>query len=74
MKEKIGLYEVCFNLADRSEDALPDLHGRAPRPLRDLRGGGAADVVPIERTNEYRGLYHVLGGALSPSTAWTPRT
>jgi recombination protein RecR len=25
-----------------------------------------ADVVPIERTHEYRGLYHVLGGALSP--------
>ena len=25
-----------------------------------------ADVIPIERTHEYRGLYHVLGGALSP--------
>ena len=25
-----------------------------------------ADVIPIERTGEYRGLYHVLGGALSP--------
>jgi recombination protein RecR len=24
------------------------------------------DVVPIERTHEYRGRYHVLGGALSP--------
>ena len=24
------------------------------------------DVIPIERTGEYRGLYHVLGGALSP--------
>jgi recombination protein RecR len=25
-----------------------------------------ADIIPIERTREYRGLYHVLGGALSP--------
>jgi recombination protein RecR len=25
-----------------------------------------ADVIPIERTHEFRGLYHVLGGALSP--------
>ncbi len=25
-----------------------------------------SDVVPIERTASYRGLYHVLGGALSP--------
>jgi recombination protein RecR len=24
------------------------------------------DVIPIERTHEYRGRYHVLGGALSP--------
>ena len=23
-------------------------------------------MIPIERTGEYRGLYHVLGGALSP--------
>jgi recombination protein RecR len=23
-------------------------------------------VIPVERTHEYRGLYHVLGGALSP--------
>jgi len=25
-----------------------------------------SDVIPIERTNEYSGRYHVLGGALSP--------
>jgi recombination protein RecR len=25
-----------------------------------------ADVIQIERTHEYRGMYHVLGGALSP--------
>jgi len=24
------------------------------------------DVIPLERTNEFRGRYHVLGGALSP--------
>jgi recombination protein RecR len=24
------------------------------------------DVIPLERTHEFRGLYHVLGGALSP--------
>lgn len=24
------------------------------------------DIVAIERTNEYKGLYHVLGGAISP--------
>ena len=31
-------------------------------------------MIPIERTHEYRGLYHVLGGALSPIDGSTPRT
>ena len=26
----------------------------------------AGDVIPVERTHEFRGRYHVLGGALSP--------
>jgi recombination protein RecR len=67
VKEKIGLCEVCFNLADRSEGA------RCQICLDERRDRSVicvveepADVVPIERTNEYRGLYHVLGGALSP--------
>ena len=32
------------------------------------------DVLSLERTHEYRGLYHVLGGALSRSTASSPAT
>jgi recombination protein RecR len=67
VKERIGLCEVCFNLADRSEGT------RCQICLDERRDRSVicvveepADVVPIERTNEYRGLYHVLGGALSP--------
>ena len=67
VKEKIGLCEVCFNLADRSEGP------RCQICLDERRDRSVicvveepADVVPIERTNEYRGQYHVLGGALSP--------
>jgi recombination protein RecR len=64
VKEKISLCEVCFNLAE----------GPRCRICEDERRDGAlicvveepADVIPIERTGEYRGLYHVLGGALSP--------
>ena len=44
--------------------------GSAPTPDRDQATicvvEEPADVIPIERTHEYRGLYHVLGGALSP--------
>jgi recombination protein RecR len=64
VKEKVGLCERCFNLAegplcricaDSSRDRTTICVVEEP-----------ADVIPIERTHEYRGLYHVLGGALSP--------
>jgi recombination protein RecR len=63
-KAQIGLCEVCFNLAD----------GPRCRFCQDTRRDSAVicvveepqDVIPIERTHEFRGRYHVLGGALSP--------
>jgi recombination protein RecR len=64
VKEKVGLCEVCFNLAEDSRCQIC----QDPRRDRSLICvvEQPADVVPIERTHEYRGLYHVLGGALSP--------
>ncbi len=64
VKERIGLCEVCFNLTDEPrcricQDARRD-HGLicvVEEP---------SDVIPMERTHEYGGVYHVLGGALSP--------
>ena len=64
VKEQIGLCETCFNLA-----AGPVCEVCAdPRRSRELICvvEEPQDVIPIERTGEYRGLYHVLGGALSP--------
>ncbi len=64
LKEKVGLCERCFNL---SEGPLCRI---CSDPNRDRATicvvEEPADVIPIERTHEYRGLYHVLGGALSP--------
>ena len=64
VKEKVGLCEQCFNL---SEGPLCRI---CSDPNRDRETicvvEEPADVIPIERTHEYRGLYHVLGGALSP--------
>ena len=64
VKERIGLCEVCFNLADEPRCRI----------CRDQRRDGGvicvveepSDVIPLERTHEFEGLYHVLGGALSP--------
>ena len=64
MKEKVGLCEECFNLAEGPRCRI------CADPNRDRATicvvEEPADVIPIERTHEYRGLYHVLGGALSP--------
>ena len=64
VKEKVGLCEVCFNLSVGPRCEICE----DPRRDRTLICvvEQPADVIPIERTHEYRGLYHVLGGALSP--------
>ncbi len=64
MKEKITLCEVCFNLAEGPRCAVCLDERRDPALICVVEEPG--DVLPIERTHEYRGRYHVLGGALSP--------
>jgi recombination protein RecR len=64
VKEKVGLCEQCFNLA---EGPLCRICADSTRDRTTICVvEEPADVIPIERTHEYRGLYHVLGGALSP--------
>ncbi len=64
VKEKVGLCEVCFNLADEPRCRI------CQDPRRDATVicvvEEPSDVIPMERTHEFHGLYHVLGGALSP--------
>ena len=64
VKEKIGFCEVCFNLTD-------EVRCRICQDTRRDHGlicvvEEPSDVIPMERTHEYSGVYHVLGGALSP--------
>ena len=64
VKERIRPCKRCFNLTEGEECAI------CTDPRRDASVICAVedpyDIGPIERTGEYRGLYHVLGGALSP--------
>ena len=64
VKERVGLCEVCFNLAEGPRCRICEDPGRDQSTICVVEE--PADVIPIERTHEYRGLYHVLGGALSP--------
>jgi recombination protein RecR len=64
VKEKVGLCEVCFNLAEGPRCRICEDERRERALICVVEE--PADVIPIERTGEYRGVYHVLGGALSP--------
>ena len=64
VKEKITLCEVCFNLAEGPRCTVCLDERREADVICVVEEPG--DVIPIERTHEYRGRYHVLGGALSP--------
>jgi recombination protein RecR len=64
VKERIGLCEVCFNLADGPRCRICSDERRDPEVICVVEE--PSDVISIERTHEFRGRYHVLGGALSP--------
>ena len=63
-KEQVKLCKICQNITDAETCALCE------SPKRDNSvicvTESPKDVISIEKTNEYHGLYHVLHGAISP--------
>lgn len=65
LKQKVRLCSVCFNITDRDtclvcQDMERD-HSKicvVERP---------SDIIPLERTGKYNGVYHVLHGSISPA-------
>jgi recombination protein RecR len=64
VKETVGLCEECFNLAVGPRCRICENARRDPEVICVVEE--PSDVIPIERTHEFSGRYHVLGGALSP--------
>jgi recombination protein RecR len=64
VKERVRFCEQCGNLTEDEVCAIC-LDPRRDRTVICVVEQ-PADLISIERTSEYRGLYHVLGGALSP--------
>ncbi len=64
MRDQVGQCRRCFNVASGDECAI----------CRDVRRDDSLvcvverpqDIVVVERTQEFKGRYHVLGGSLSP--------
>ncbi|MGI8707298.1 MAG: recombination mediator RecR [Actinomycetota bacterium] len=64
VKEKVHLCRICFNVSD--EDVCEFCRdGRRDRSIICVVQE-PPDIVAIERTREYKGLFHVLQGAISP--------
>ena len=64
IREKVRFCEVCGNVAEEAQCSVCRDPRRSPTTICVVEE--AKDVVAIERTREFRGLYHVLGGAISP--------
>ena len=64
VKEKIVLCSTCFNITDLDPCHYCSSHSRDRRLMLVVEE--PYNLVTIEKTRDYRGLYHVLHGALSP--------
>lgn len=72
VKDNVKACSVCFNITETDPCEV------CTNPRRDKSVicvvEEPSNILTIERTNEFRGLYHVLGGALSPLTGVSPDT
>jgi recombination protein RecR len=64
VKQRITRCEVCFNLSEGPICRICADERRDPEVICVVEE--PSDLISIERTHEFRGRYHVLGGALSP--------
>lgn len=64
MREQVVFCERCFNISDRPVCSICDDPRRDATRLCVVEE--PLDVLALERTSEFKGLYHVLHGAISP--------
>ncbi|ETJ96919.1 recombination mediator RecR [Propionimicrobium lymphophilum] len=64
VKEQVHFCEICFNVTDQEVCRICRDDRRDRTKICVVEE--SKDVVAIERTHEFRGLYHVLGGSISP--------
>jgi recombination protein RecR len=64
LKEKLRLCTICFNISVEETCDICKSEKRDKSIICVVEE--ASDIIAIEKTNEFNGLYHVLGGVLSP--------
>ena len=64
VKERVKFCEQCGNVSEETQCRICRNPGRDTTQICVVEE--SKDVIAIERTREFRGKYHVLGGAISP--------
>ena len=64
VRDKVRFCEICGNVSEQDRCGICRDPRRNPAVICVVED--AKDVAAIERTREFRGLYHVLGGSISP--------
>lgn len=68
--DNINYCQICYNISENEICKICNDERRNKKlicVIRDFR-----DLIAIENTNEYNGLYHILGGVISPMEGITP--
>ncbi len=71
MKEKVKICKYCYNLTEEDVCSICRDQSRDIKKICIVEE--VSDLIIIEKTGEYRGLYHILGGLLSPIENIGPR-
>jgi recombination protein RecR len=64
MKEKVKICKYCYNLTEEDVCSICRDQSRDKKKICIVEE--VSDLIIIEKTGEYKGLYHILGGLLSP--------
>jgi recombination protein RecR len=63
-KKQVGFCKVCFHLSAEPVCSICSNHNRDRSTICVV--ADSRDTIALEKTREYQGLYHVLGGVISP--------
>ena len=71
MKKEVRYYRICHNISDQDICPICQSHKRDHQTICVVEN--IQDVMSIENTGQYTGIYHVLGGIISPMDGIGPK-
>jgi len=72
IKKEINLCKDCFNLTSKGNDQCPVCQDKKRDQKTICLVETVLNIPPLEKTKRYNGLYHILGGLISPADGIGP--